>query len=925
MAIKNVKLDTSSTTTQYAYAYETTYFSNMLSSGDVLLKPFTFVIGAAANVQLTYTSPVNSGSLVSGKQVLETLQIQGAYEDYLIQRAGAKVTLTNELTGQTIAFNLMAPGKGGVLGYNLQFLDGSIAVVASRNNAGTLVYSIREGGNDTSFWSTVAKNGIGVGKYDLGKIDPDKVNRDVNTADIVHWDNVFTLNEAITLGLDQLPSPYVLSDAVVDLGVLNVEGVISQKAVAQQILDHAENASSQALHLTYTLNDTLSHFTADSAASVLAAAVSYTLEDAPGYLGVVTEAQAALIEAARDQADYTYTVGGTAPPICDVTSNPILFNEAYYLAQNPDVAAAVMAGLFGSGIEHWNQYGKSEGRVSSALFDLQTYREQNPDLIEAGLTTPAQLRAHFSTYGFLEGRTSMKADLFDYQYYAQSNPDLALAGITSQGDLQKHFYAYGINEGRVASPKINGVSYIEKYADLNALITSGGGIHGLTDKDAAGIYHYYHCGIVEGLELGNPRSGLVTTLKDAVAPTLSLSSPVDDATDVGIAKTVVLTFSESVKAGVGNIQIIRSSDNSPFLSIAVTDSQVSFDGSVVKINPSSFFAYDTSYYVKVAAGAVTDVAGNAYAGIDSSSTLNFKTVSYTPPVAPPPSDMTPPVMNSAAVSSDGLSVVITYSEALTGPAEATDYAVLVGGNYMGSVSAAVIGVGANANQVTLTMSSAIPQGATVSDLYYFPSASVIDSIKDLASNAALYQDLVTITNNSTVTAPIVGTAGPDNLNGTAGAELIDGLANHDTITGGAGADTITGGSGDDVFVYTANADWSASEVITDFANGALNAASLTNGSLTNINGDIFLFDLSDLASISGYVALGTTVTNGVSTLVNGDWVIGNAANAAHAQFLLSGTDTLQFDPDGTGAATPITVVGHYTYTWLTGTMIALQA
>lgn len=63
------------------------------------------------------------------------------------------------------------------------------------------------------------------------------------------------------------------------------------------------------------------------------------------------------------------------------------FNDAYYLAQNPDVAAAVRAGLFKSGLSHWQSYGAAEGRVASQFFDWQVYRDNNPDLAEAGITS----------------------------------------------------------------------------------------------------------------------------------------------------------------------------------------------------------------------------------------------------------------------------------------------------------------------------------------------------------------------------------------------------------------------------------------------------------------------------------------------------------------------------------------------------------
>jgi hypothetical protein len=49
----------------------------------------------------------------------------------------------------------------------------------------------------------------------------------------------------------------------------------------------------------------------------------------------------------------------------------IAFNEAYYLANNPDVAAAIDAGVFQSAEEHFNLFGWSEGRAKDAARSVQ--------------------------------------------------------------------------------------------------------------------------------------------------------------------------------------------------------------------------------------------------------------------------------------------------------------------------------------------------------------------------------------------------------------------------------------------------------------------------------------------------------------------------------------------------------------------------
>ncbi len=78
-----------------------------------------------------------------------------------------------------------------------------------------------------------------------------------------------------------------------------------------------------------------------------------------------------------------------------------LFNEAYYLAYNPDVAAAVAQGGL-TAEQHFNLYGKAEGRAPGPLFDPQHYLAANPDVaaaVQAGLTTAYD---HFLLYGIQE-------------------------------------------------------------------------------------------------------------------------------------------------------------------------------------------------------------------------------------------------------------------------------------------------------------------------------------------------------------------------------------------------------------------------------------------------------------------------------------------------------------------------------------------
>lgn len=118
---------------------------------------------------------------------------------------------------------------------------------------------------------------------------------------------------------------------------------------------------------------------------------------------------------------------------------------------------------------------------------------------------------------------------------------------------------------------------------------------------------------------------------DTTAPLLTSSSPADDAMGVASSR-IVLTFNEAVTASVGNISINHGTDSRI---ISVTDAaQVIFLGNTVSIVPSTDLLRNAAYHVQIAAGAIRDTAGNAFAGITSTTALNFTTAAPTPPVAP---------------------------------------------------------------------------------------------------------------------------------------------------------------------------------------------------------------------------------------------------------------------------------------------------
>ena len=108
-------------------------------------------------------------------------------------------------------------------------------------------------------------------------------------------------------------------------------------------------------------------------------------------------------------------------------------------------------------------------------------------------------------------------------------------------------------------------------------------------------------------------------------PSLTSSSPSDDASNVTVSSDIVLTFNEAVDAESGNIDIVNTSTGET-IEIDVTGALLSGSGTTeITINPSSDLEHDTSYHVKIDSSAFDDAAGNSYAGVSSTTTFNFST------------------------------------------------------------------------------------------------------------------------------------------------------------------------------------------------------------------------------------------------------------------------------------------------------------
>ncbi len=162
----------------------------------------------------------------------------------------------------------------------------------------------------------------------------------------------------------------------------------------------------------------------------------------------------------------------------------------YYVQNNSDLR--IFTNNYEAAYHHFIYYGYAEYRKSSPEFDATFYRKNHPDLSKM---TSADLIVHYAVFGKKELRkANLNYDIvglvLDLSLYAELNPDVAQVCGNRQMDLRNHWYRYGIVEGRIASFVFDAKYYLNKNPDLIKAYGAG---------NYAGAYeHFINYGFAEG-------------------------------------------------------------------------------------------------------------------------------------------------------------------------------------------------------------------------------------------------------------------------------------------------------------------------------------------------------------------------------------------------------------------------------------------
>ncbi|MCF7920169.1 MAG: Ig-like domain-containing protein [Candidatus Cloacimonetes bacterium] len=114
-------------------------------------------------------------------------------------------------------------------------------------------------------------------------------------------------------------------------------------------------------------------------------------------------------------------------------------------------------------------------------------------------------------------------------------------------------------------------------------------------------------------------------LFEKLGPAISSLYPPHGSTDAAVNTDLVMNFAENVQKGTGNINIYYSSPQSLLSTIDVNSDNVTINGAQLSIHLDSNLSMLTDYFILIDSGAIKDMTGDDYAGIDSSSGWNFTT------------------------------------------------------------------------------------------------------------------------------------------------------------------------------------------------------------------------------------------------------------------------------------------------------------
>lgn len=172
----------------------------------------------------------------------------------------------------------------------------------------------------------------------------------------------------------------------------------------------------------------------------------------------------------------------------------VLYSSAYYLEQNPDVAASIEGRSDVFAFEHFLKYGMAEGRDGSENFAVEFYKGENADLSSVYRSDLIDYYLDYLLFGKEEGREGNNggnnpdyaviafSQIYNEKEYLEENPDIKMELENTLPELVrsderlysievlKSFLSKGMMEGRIGSKSFDPAYYRSSDEELAAAL-----------------------------------------------------------------------------------------------------------------------------------------------------------------------------------------------------------------------------------------------------------------------------------------------------------------------------------------------------------------------------------------------------------------------------------------------------------------------
>ena len=170
---------------------------------------------------------------------------------------------------------------------------------------------------------------------------------------------------------------------------------------------------------------------------------------------------------------------------------------------------------------------------------------------------------------------------------------------------------------------------------------------------------------------------------DITAPTLVTLSPLTNSTKIATNTNLTIQFDEPIQKGSGFIRIYKKTDDSLVETIDINSSNATITDSSLTVSRAIILSVNTVYYVQLTNGGIQDLAGNAHAGITTTTAWSFRTVNNIITIKPaensPLLENADGTLNFELEATVAPNIDLTINYTLSGTAtNGTDYDTLTG-------------------------------------------------------------------------------------------------------------------------------------------------------------------------------------------------------------------------------------------------------